>query len=92
MAGVGGTRRREMTQSEKAKARYGAQACISPTVSSLSKGAEEGSPQPAPGWHLNRKGTAPHFLYKCQEAGFSLSGPSEARLSNSASKLHKLIF
>lgn len=91
MAGVGGTRRNDPVRKSKSSL-WGAGLHLPHTVSSLSKGAEEGSPQPAPGWHLNRKGTAAHFLYKHQEAGFSLSGPSEARLSNSASKLHKLIF
>lgn len=38
------------------------------------------------------KRTASHFLYKRQEAWFSLSGPSEVHLSKSASKLHKFIF
>lgn len=50
------------------------------------------SPQPAPGWHLSMKRTAPHFRFEGQVAWLSLSGPSEVHLSNSASKLPKFIF
>lgn len=83
-----------MIQSEKRKLVLGHRPTSPPhKVSSLlSKGVGEGSPPPAPGWHLSKKGTASHFLYKRQEAWFSLSGPSEVHLSNSASKPQKFIF
>lgn len=48
--------------------------------------------QPAPGWHLSTKRTAPHFRFEGQGAWLSLSGPSEVHLFNSASKLPKFIF
>lgn len=88
-----GTRRHEMIQSEKESLLWGTGLHLPHTkFPLLSTGVGEGSPQPAPGWHLTMKGTASHFLYRRQEAWFSLSGLSEVLLSNSASKPQKFIF
>lgn len=87
------TRRYENDRDRKSKPTMEYRTASPPKkVPSLKRVLRRESPQPAPGWHLSMKTTAPHFRFEGRGAWLSLSGPSEVHLSNSASKLPKFIF